>query len=72
MTEWNVAKSAEVLGVACSFCLCVIAFFVNYFNTKNIEALEMQMPSCGMELWVALRNGMDALLLLCGAMRWLK
>jgi hypothetical protein len=38
MTEWNVAKSAEVLGVACSFCLCVIAFFVNYFNTKNIVA----------------------------------
>lgn len=38
MTEWNVAKSAEVLGVACSFCLCVIAFFVNYFNPKNIVA----------------------------------
>ena len=38
MTEWNVAKSAEVLGVACSFCLCVMAFFVNYFNTKNIVA----------------------------------
>ena len=38
MTEWNVAKSAEVLRMACSFCLCVMAFFVNYFNTKNIVA----------------------------------
>jgi hypothetical protein len=38
MTEWNIAKSAEVLGVACSFCLGVMAFFVNYIKTKNIVA----------------------------------
>jgi hypothetical protein len=49
-----------------------MAFFVNYFNTKNIVAEVMQLPSCGMKQCVALRNGMDALLLLCGAMRWLK
>jgi hypothetical protein len=44
-----------------------------YFSyIKNIGAGEMQMPSCEMELRLALRNGMDALLLLCGAQRLLK
>jgi hypothetical protein len=43
-----------------------------FFYIKNFVALEMQMPSCEMELRLALRNGMDALLLLCGAQRLLK
>lgn len=66
MTEWNVAKSAEVLGVACSFCLCVIAFFVNYFNTKNIEAVAKQKPRHGKQrVGFAIWN--EGILLLCGA-----
>lgn len=66
MTEWNVAKSVEVLGVACSFCLCVIAFFVNYFNTKNIVAVSKQMPRHGKQrVGFAIWN--EGILLLCGA-----
>jgi len=66
MTEWNVAKSAEVLGVACSFCLCVMAFFVNYFNTKNIVALSKQKPRHGKQrVGFAIWN--EGILLLCGA-----
>jgi len=66
MTEWNVAKSAEVLRMACSFCLCVIAFFVNYFNTKNIEALAKQKPRHGKQrVDFAIWN--EGILLLCGA-----
>jgi len=44
-----------------------------YFSyIKNCVGLEMQMPSCEMELRLFLQNGMDALLLLRGAQRLLK
>jgi hypothetical protein len=43
-----------------------------FFDIKNFVAWEMQMPSFEMELRLVLQNGMDALLLLCGAQRLLK
>jgi len=44
----------------------VIAFFVNYFNTKNIEALEKQKPRHGKQRFgFAICN--EGILLLCGA-----
>jgi hypothetical protein len=70
--QWNEVNWVGWNETACSICIDVLAFLVCFFATKNIVEWEMQMPSCEMELRLTLRNEMDALLLLCGAQRWLK
>jgi hypothetical protein len=70
--QWNEVNWVGWNETACSICIEVLAFLMYFFDIKNFVAWEMQMPSCEMELRLALRNGMDALLLLCGAQRLLK
>ncbi|MBK8735768.1 MAG: hypothetical protein IPL98_07660 [Saprospiraceae bacterium] len=66
MTEWNVAKVRRCLEWLVAFALCVIAFFVNYFNTKNIVAVAKQKPRHGKQrVGFAIWN--EGILLLCGA-----
>jgi len=70
--QWNEVNWYGCNETACSICIDRLAFLMYFFYIKKFVALEMKMPSCEMELWLALRNEMDALLLLCGAQRWLK
>jgi hypothetical protein len=70
--KWNEVNWDGWNETACSICIDRLAFLMYFFYIKNFGALEMQMPSCEMELRLVLQNGMDALLLLCGATRWLK